>query len=208
MADRSYPDATCREIIEFYFGAASRHDCEAEALQAQAKLWFFRSDETDKQIRERFGDDAERAARGELDAWKETPLGRLALIVLLDQFPRNLNRDSSKAFAQDPKARALTLEGLENGHCDVFTPGERLVFYLPLMHTEDIAMQNRSMDLYTKLANEPGPLQGVLKLSLDAADRHRFIVDRFGRFPHRNKALGRETTAEEDEFLKSPNSSF
>lgn len=208
MADRSYPSARCREIVDFYFGPASRSDCDLATFQTRTKMWFFRNAELDAEIRTKFAADVDAAARGELDAWRESALGRLALVVLLDQFPRNIHRDSPRAFEHDPKSLALTLEGLERGDAAQLTPGERLVFYLPVMHAEDRALQARSVELYTALASEGGPLQPDLANALKAAERHRYIVDRFGRFPHRNKALGRESTAEEIAFLSEANSSF
>lgn len=198
----------CGELLDFYFGPASRPDCDLETFRTKTKSWFMRSDAFDAQIRERFEADMHAAARGELDAWKATPHGRLGLVVLLDQFPRNLNRGSAKAFANDPKALALTLEGVERGDDAAFTQGERMVFYLPAMHSEELAIQDKALALYTKLASEPTPLQPELQMALKFADRHRYIVERFGRFPHRNAALGRDSTPEEVAFLKEPNSSF
>jgi len=209
MVERRYPDPRCRELLDFYFADAARADCDLETFKARTKYWFFRNADTDAEIRRRFESDAERAAKGELDAWKESALGRLGLVVLLDQFPRNLNRDSPRAFDNDPKALAVALDGLEH-HADAeMTAGERLVFYLPLMHAEDVALQKRASELYRKLATEGNePLRPELESAYKFAERHRYIVERFGRFPHRNKAVGRESTPEEIAFLQEPNSSF
>ncbi len=209
MSVRSYPDEKCHAILDYYFGEVCRDDCGLDALKQKTKFWFFRNAETDATIRARFADDVERAAKGELDAWKATPLGSLALIVLLDQFPRNLNRDSGRAFATDHKALATAMEGIERGYDASLSAGEKLVFYLPLMHSEDAKTQARGCELYQKLSTTaPAELKPELDGAYQFAERHKHIVDRFGRFPHRNKALGRESTPEELEFLTQPGSSF
>jgi uncharacterized protein (DUF924 family) len=207
---RSAPtDPRAGEILGFWFGDVAQATPTLEQLKARTRLWFAKSDETDRAIRERFGADVERAARGELDHWAETPLGRLALVVLLDQFPRNMFRGSARAFEADGKALALVEEGLAAGVDRELFPGERFVFYLPLMHSEDRVRQARSSQLYARLRDEgPAHLREELGSAAWFADRHKYIVDRFGRFPHRNAALGRASTPEEVEFLKEPNSSF
>lgn len=208
MADSDSLEPRCRELLDFYFGEASRPDCDLETFRTRTKFWFMRNAATDTEIRTRFAPLVDRAVAGELDAWKETALGRLALVVLLDQFPRNLNRDSARAFDHDARALALTLEGVEHGDHAALTPGEKLVFYLPIMHSEEKALQARASQLYTELAGESAVLGPELDMAKKFALRHREIIDRFGRFPHRNKVLGRESTAEEIAFLQEPNSSF
>jgi uncharacterized protein (DUF924 family) len=202
-------DPRAQEILDFWFADVATPTPTLEQLKGRTRLWFFRNDETDRTIRERFGADAERAAKGELDGWSSTTLGRLALVVLLDQFPRNMYRGAAQAFDADPKALGLVLEGLEAGVDRDLYPGELFVFYLPLMHAEDKAMQARSCELYARLRDEgPANVREELASAASFADRHKYIVDRFGRFPHRNSALGRTSTPEEIEFLKEPNSSF
>lgn len=208
MADRDSLDPPCRELLDFYFGNAARADCDLDAFKTRTKFWFMRDAATDAEIRARFAPLVDRAVAGELDAWKETPLGRLALVVLLDQFPRNLNRDSARAFDHDARALALSLEGVERGDPAALTPGEKLVFYLPIMHAENAALQARCSQLYTDLAGSSPVLGPELEMAKKFALRHREIIDRFGRFPHRNKVLGRESTPEEIAFLEEPNSSF
>lgn len=208
MADRTIPNDRCREILAHYFGEAAQPDCSLADFQSRTKLWFMRNAETDAEIGRLFLSDVEQAARGELDAWRETPLGRLALVVLLDQFPRNLNRDSARAFDHDATALAVALDGLARGDAATLTEGERMVLYLPLMHAEDVALQVRCSDLYRELAATTSVLAPELQMASKFADRHRHIVERFGRFPHRNKAVGRESTPEELAFLREPNSSF
>jgi uncharacterized protein (DUF924 family) len=204
----AFPDARCEEIVTFWFGAARERPDDLEALRARTKMWFFRDGALDAAIRERFLGDVERASSGALDAWKGSPLGALGLVVLLDQFPRNLHRDSARAFATDARAVAIALAQIDAG-LEGLTPAERFVFYLPLMHTEDAAVQARCCALFARLHDEaPASVQSELANGCKAAERHRYIVERFGRFPHRNALLGRESTAEEAAFLKEPNSSF
>lgn len=195
------------EILEFWFGPPEGDGWEFP--EERLELWFGRSQEVDDLIRERFGADAEAAARGGYDDWARTPRGRLALLILLDQFPRHLHRGKPGAFAQDPKAQELVREGLRLGHHRELRPVERSFFYLPLEHAEDLELQNLSVALYQELADAAPEAARPRYLSfLDYAERHQVIVARFGRFPHRNAFLGRKTTPEEAEFLTQPGSSF
>ena len=206
---RRIPDERCREVLDYYFGEASQPDCTLEALVARTKMWFFRNAEVDETIRRRFLEDVEKAARGEYDAWRETALGTLALVVLLDQLPRNIHRGSPRAFEHDAKSFAIASAAIEQRVDEQLTAGERLVFYLPLMHAEDRAVQEKASQLYAKLATDcPAALRPELENASKFANRHREIVDRFGRFPHRNAVLGRSSTDEEIAFLAGPNSSF
>ena len=193
--------ARAEAVLEFWFGEAA---ADPAAVARQYPLWFGAADETDDLIRRRFGADHAAAAAGELDGWAETARGRLALIVLLDQFSRNLHRRQAEAFAQDPRALALTREGLRRGHDAALRPMERGFFYLPLEHAEELAAQEQSVACYRRLLAEAGepwrePLQGMLDYAVD----HHDIIRRFGRFPHRNAVLGREYTAEERAYLDS-----
>ena len=172
-------------------------------------MWFFKNEELDRRIRDDFGIDVERASRGELFDWSTTPEGRLGLVVLLDQFPRNIYRSSHLAYAQDIRARPLVLDGIEQKVDEQLTILRRFVFYLPLMHAEDRELQELSVNCYERLlAKAPVELRPELENALTFAGRHREIVARFGRFPHRNAPLGRQSTAEELEFLTQLNSSF
>ena len=160
-----------------------------------------------------FGDDADdapRAAAGELARWEDDPAGRLALILLLDQLPRNLHRHTPAAFAQDDKARALCLKGLTLGVDKGLSPLARVFFYLPLEHAESREQQARSVALFEALADEQvtRPARATFEGFADFARRHQVIVDRFGRFPHRNAILGRASTEEEAAFLQQPGSGF
>lgn len=162
-------------------------------------LWFRSDPALDVEIRDRFGALVASAAAGALDDWLETPAGALALVILLDQFPRNIYRGTPQAFAADAKARAVADRALALGHDRAVEPTWRLFFYLPFEHSEQRADQQRSLELFTAL--------GDVKL-LDYAVRHHEIIARFGRFPHRNAVLGRPSTAEERAFLTQPGAAF
>jgi uncharacterized protein (DUF924 family) len=192
--------STPEAVLEFWFPADPR--------RANA-LWWGKDAALDAEIRERFGPTLRAARAGELDAWAEAARGRLALIVVLDQMSRNIHRDSPEAFAADERARALTLTGLERGHDRELRPIERLFFYLPLEHSEALADQQRCVELMGALASEVEDAEREQFVGfVDYAVRHRDIIERFGRFPHRNAVLGRESTAAELEFLTQPGSSF
>jgi uncharacterized protein (DUF924 family) len=198
--------ANRKEVLEFWFGTGT---AAWTADPGKAQLWFARSEQTDREIAACFGDDVGRAGHGELDAWAVTPHGRLALLILLDQFTRNLNRNSPHAFDHDERARAVALQGIELGQDRQVRPVERPFVYLPLMHSEDLALQEQSVVLFQTLrdAAPPEHAQGAGQ-SLRFAVRHRDIIAKFGRFPHRNAVLGRLSTPEELAFLQTPGSSF
>ncbi len=199
-------EKTRDELLGFWFGDA---DDDVEAGQAQAALWWGKSAETDDLIAGRFGQAASAAAAGTLDHWTGSPRGRLALILLLDQMPRVIHRGAPGAFAQDGRARRVAARGLESGVDRLLRPIERVFFYLPFEHSEDARDQERSVELYRKLVAEvPEKWREAFDGYLDFAVRHEVIIDRFGRFPHRNAILGRESTPEEIEFLKEPGSGF
>ena len=161
--------------------------------------WFRGGDAVDDRIRERFLDLHE-ALRNEVpESWRATGRGMLAAVIALDQFPRNLYRGDPRAFAADAMALGLAEEAIERGLDRAMSTDERRFLYLPLEHSEDPAVQARSVRLFASLDDAD---------TLGYAERHREIIDRFGRFPHRNAVLGRESTPEEIEFLKEPDSSF
>lgn len=159
--------------------------------------WFRDGRKLDDTIRERFGDLLEKAKRDELDAWTDSPSGRLALIILLDQFSRHIFRDTPEAYAGDKKAQQLTQEGIDIGmDQELETPVKRHFFYMPLMHAEDKELQALGIVKFTANSKEfPG--------GLGAAKGHAAMVEQFGRFPHRNKILGRTSTPEELEFISN-----
>ncbi len=162
--------------------------------------WFEKDEAFDRAIETALFPLHEMAAAGELDAWLEDERGSLALCILLDQVPRNVFRGQARAFATDEKARAVTHHAIDRGFGQTMSQHERCFFLMPLEHSEDLADQDLCCRLMAELSDEPDWLK--------SAERHRYIIARFGRFPHRNEALGRTTTAEEAAFLKEPDSSF
>jgi len=186
------------EILDFWFGAPG----SPEHGQSR-KLWFTKSAATDEEILRRFGPTVEAALRGELQSWADGAAREaLALILLLDQFTRNVHRDSARAFAGDAAALALARRLVADGRHLQLTPLERWFAYLPFEHSEDIADQRESLRLFGELAAEG------LAEPLVWAQKHFDVVARFGRYPHRNELLGRDSTAEEIEFLRQPGSRF
>ncbi len=194
-----------QEITEFWFGPG---DDPYRVDDEISSRWFGGGEEFDEEIRARFADDLERAIRGEYDEWAKTPQGRMALILILDQFSRNLFRGSPRSWSQDLLAQKLTLEGMEKGVDEELRPIERTFFYLPLEHAEDLQLQQMSVDAYSRLAEEAPQDVKFMDVTLDFAVRHLEIIERFGRFPHRNEVIRRPTTPEEARFLEEPNSSF
>lgn len=193
-------------FLEFWFGA-----CGADGAldPARRKMWFGDRRDHDAGIRKRFGELHERASRGELAAWSSTPRGRLALIVVLDQFSRHIHRGTAAAFAQDPAAQRLAVDGIKRGADRALAPAGRAFFYLPLEHAEDKGLQQLSVRCFEQLASAVAPAwRKDYDSFLDYARRHCEVIERFGRFPHRNALLGRASTPEEIEFLKERGSSF
>lgn len=166
--------------------------------------WWTRSEALDAQIRDEFGDDFEAACRKELARWCEAARGRLAVVILLDQFSRNLRRDDGAAWANDPEAQKLVVRGCENGHELELSGWHRYFFYMPLMHAENLDLQNLGVARFEALAQEFPECSGAVKF----AALHRDIIARFGRFPHRNQLLGRETTTEEQAYLDGGGATF
>jgi uncharacterized protein (DUF924 family) len=193
-------------VLQFWFG--TKPD-DAVAAREQSSLWWSKRAATDWMIDERFGALRRSAIAGELADWEHAPRSRLALIVLVDQFSRNIFRDTPEAFAHDDQARRWCFDGIARGHDRLLRPIERTFFYLPLEHSESRDDQARSVAMFEALCAEAPPeLKASMAGYLDFARRHREIVDRFGRFPHRNRILGRESTDEERSFLAQPGSSF
>jgi len=193
-------------VLDFWFGPPGS---AAEIAGRQTRLWFGKSPENDQRVIEQFSDTLEAAVQGLLDHWTDTTRGRLALVIVLDQFPHHVHRDLPQAFATDPQALALSLDALAAGEDTQLAPIERVFLYLPLEHAESLAMQDLSVSLYEKLAHEATADEHLLFDNfLDYARKHRDVVARFGRFPHRNAILGRPSTPDELEFLKQPGSRF
>jgi uncharacterized protein (DUF924 family) len=187
------------QVMDFWFG---RHGDRAR--DTPRRQWFEKSDAFDAMINDRFGTLIPRAIAGELQAWSADPEGAVAQILVLDQFTRNVFRGRAQAFAGDARALAAARE-MVNAGTDRSLPGvQRQFVYLPFEHAEDLAAQDEGLRLFTELERD-APIVGEVSLW---ARRHRDIIVRFGRFPHRNAALGRTSTPEEIEFLKQPGSSF
>jgi len=188
--------AATAEVLDYWFGPAPD-------LASRRRLWFGKDAATDAEILRRFEDLHRAALAGELDAWLAAPASALALVIALDQFPRNMYRDTARAFAADAKALASAREALAQGHDRRLLPAQRLFLYLPFEHSEDLAEQRRSVKLFAALDNEAGMADAY-----DFALRHYCVIARFGRFPHRNASLGRASTPEELAFLQQPGSRF
>jgi uncharacterized protein (DUF924 family) len=183
----SFTPASTEDVLAFWFGDLTPDD------------WWRKDPALDRRIADRFGPTLEAAARCELHAWRTTGRGRLAEVIVLDQFSRNVHRDTAAAFACDALALALAQEAVARG-CDLeLPPAERAFLYLPWMHSESALIHEEALRLFAA----PG-----LEKNLDFERRHKAIIDRFGRYPHRNAVLGRTSTAEELEFLRQPGSSF
>jgi uncharacterized protein (DUF924 family) len=200
-------DNHAEDVLEFWLGPL---DERGRADRFHTERWYRRDPEFDQRIAERFGELNAAAVRGELDAWLATPRSRLALVIVLDQFSRNLYRGDARSFAGDGRALAAAKEAVALGIDRALALDERAFLYMPFMHSEALADQDRSVELFSKLAAEQqdAELRKYLENAVDYAERHRAIIRRFARYPHRNAALGRESTAEELEFLKQPGSSF
>ncbi len=188
-----------QDILNFWFGAPD----SAEYGQPR-KCWFEKNPTFDDEIRARFLDTLAEAATGRLTDWEASPESLLALIVLLDQFPRNLFRNDARAFATDPLALIHAQTLIQRGWDQQLAPLQRVFAYLPFEHSEDPARQDRAVALFTALSEAQPGFEGYL----DYAERHRVVIRRFGRFPHRNAALSRESTPEEIDYLQQPGAGF
>ena len=187
-----------QEIIDFWFGAPGSSTCGQPR-----QIWFESTPEFDEEIRRRFVADHEAAAAGRLDHWKEDPLSCLALVLLLDQVPRNLFRDDARAYTTDAKALEVAQHAVARGYDGQVLPVLRWFLYLPFEHSEDPEVQRRSLELWESLRGEP-----FCEEAIEYAHRHARVIERFGRFPHRNANLGRPSTPEEEEFLAGANDPF
>jgi uncharacterized protein (DUF924 family) len=192
-------DAQAQAVLDFWFLAPDNPGHG----QSRAE-WFRKDDAFDAQIRERFGALIDTAIDGGLRDWAATPRGALALILLLDQFTRNVYRDTPRAFAGDEQALTLAVALTQNGQDQELEPTLRAFVYMPFEHAEDLAMQARAVELFQLLVQSREGFESML----DYAQRHQEVIARFGRFPHRNAILGRDSTPEELTFLQQPGSRF
>lgn len=187
------------EVLEFWFGTP-----ETAGTEAVTSRWFRKDPAFDREIATRFGALVEQALEGGLQDWAWQPGHALARILLLDQFTRNAFRDTARAFAGDRLALAAARQMVAQGQDEVLAPLQRVFVYLPFEHAESLEAQEESLRLFRRLGQEAPGLDGYR----DYAERHHAIVARFGRFPHRNALLGRESTPEEIAFLAQPGSGF
>jgi uncharacterized protein (DUF924 family) len=201
-------DPRIEDVLGVWFGDPG------ESAEARGKRWFMPDPAFDDALRRRFGDLLAEAARGKLDAWKATPRGALALVILLDQMSRNIFRGTPRAFAQDQRALAVARAMIATGQDRALSFIERTFVLLPFEHEEDREVQREAVAAFEALhaeavaAGAPADELGALATGVDFARRHAVIIERFGRFPHRNAILERTSTGEEVEFLQQPGSRF
>lgn len=194
------------DILSFWFGPLTP---DGLPVADRSQLWFGFDPQTDKLIRQRFGARLQQACQGKLASWEQEARGRLALILLLDQFSRNIYRSTSRAFAQDEMALSLSLAGIDRAHDRELSAIERVFFYMPMQHCESLPMQDRCVEQCEQLLEGLTPGTAArLRGFVDHAMQHRDIIRRFGRFPHRNRILGRDCTAEESEYLRARTTTF
>ena len=195
------PEAEAEAVLEFWFGASSR---DPAAAHARRTFWYQPSAVVDQEITARFSGTLARAAGGTLQSWRYSPRGALALIVVLDQFSRNIHRATADAFAQDASALSLALAGVEQGQDRQLQEVERSFFYLPFQHAEHPLWQERSLDLYQRLIEEARPpFVPFAEYCYGFAREHAAVIARFGRFPHRNQVLQRVSTPQEEAYLRT-----
>ncbi len=203
------PQTIIRDLLDFWFGGAL-DATEPSGVKTVAARWFNGGDAFDREIWDRFNGLPERLANGEAQIWAQSgPEGWLAALIALDQFPRNMFRGTAQAFACDPLALDLSNQGLTAGHDKRLHPLQRVFVYLPLEHSENLDDQRRSVALFDALrADETGAEREFIHEAWVYAVKHLEVIERFGRFPHRNAMLGRPSTPEEIAFLQQPGSSF
>ena len=198
--------AAIGQILEFWFSA---RELDAPQIDSRMERWFGSDPALDQQIRDEFGPLVEEALAGRHEDWAATAEGRLALILLLDQFCRNIFRGTARAFAGDRRALKLCVEGSMDNKYGVLSPVQRVFFFMPLQHAESIGVQEKSVRIYTALAESvSGTLRETFLTFAQFAELHRDIIARFGRFPHRNLLLGRANTPDEDAYLAADAPSF
>jgi len=194
------------QILAFWF---KEQALSAPQIDRRMDIWFGEDPVFDEAIKAEFEDDIERASQGQLDYWADEPRGRLALILLIDQFRRNIHRGTAKAFSHDKLALKLCVEGAMEKKDKGLTPIQKVFFYMPLQHAESAKVQAKSVELFNKLAESVSPTYQETFLTVaQFAELHKDIIDQFGRFPHRNQLLGRENTPEEDEYLAGDSPDF
>ncbi|OWG37760.1 hypothetical protein CAQ69_14085 [Stutzerimonas stutzeri] len=198
--------APWQDLLHWWFGQGTS---ATEIAAEKQRLWFGYRPQQDAEARERFGALVEQALNGDLQDWAEQPEGWLALVLLLDQLPRMIHRDTPRAFAGDERAQQLVRDGLAHGGDMLLSPIQRVFIYLVLEHAENLAVQDLAVAHFTALRDIAAEHeQALFRDFLDYAERHRDVISRFGRFPHRNAILGRDSSDAEQSFLQQPGSSF
>ncbi len=198
--------ASPEDVLSFWFG---ENPDTADAVGALVGKWFGGGPAFDEAIREPFGDLPEAGLAGQLDEWRADPRGTVALVVVLDQFPRNLFRDSAESFRYDALGLEIARDAIERGWDQQVSPLEALFLYLPFEHAEDLADQQHSVRLVQSLGGRvPDELRPSFEGFVSFAERHLAVIERFGRFPHRNAVLGRPSTPEEEAYLAGGGDTF
>jgi uncharacterized protein (DUF924 family) len=193
-------------VLQFWFGDV---DELGRSDVLHSRRWFMKDEAFDREIAAKFGETYADVRAHLREAWLDDPRGRVAYVIVLDQFPRNMFRGTARMFEADKQALAAAIEGVARHDDTELNVNERSFLYMPYMHSEDIDMQERSVALFTELAaHAPSELRGSMVAAVQYAERHREIIARYGRFPHRNTVLGRESTPEEIAFLAQPGSGF
>jgi len=193
-------------ILSFWF---KEQELSAPQIDRRMDIWFGEDAVFDAEIKETFANDIELACEGKLNHWAAKPEGRLALILLIDQFRRNIFRNTAEAFSKDKLALRLCVEGAMEKKDKSLTPIQRVFFYMPLQHAESAKVQAKAVALYNRLAESVSPtMRETFLTCAQFAELHKDIIDQFGRFPHRNKLLGRANTREEEEFLAGDSPDF
>ncbi len=200
----THPDI--HRVLDFWFQPGTM---DQPTIDRRMDRWFTADAVTDAVLRNEFGSLVEQASKGQLDAWVATPEGRLALILMLDQFRRSIFRGTPKAFSRDPHALKLCVEGAMKGDYKTLNPFQQAFYFMPLQHAESLKIQERSVKIYEGLVTGVSDtLKATFATFAQFAELHHDIVESFGRFPHRNKTLGRANTAEEQEYLGAGAPSF
>jgi uncharacterized protein (DUF924 family) len=193
-------------ILSFWF---KEQALSAPQIDRRMEIWFGEDPIFDHEIEKEFANEVAKASKGELDHWADSPLGRLALIILIDQFRRNIHRGTARAFSKDKLALKLCVQGAMEKKDRGLAPIQKVFFYMPLQHAESRKVQAKSVELYSRLAESVSPtLRETFMTVAQFAELHRDIIDQFGRFPHRNKLLNRENTREEDQYLAGDSPDF
>ena len=207
IGDRRLKLEEYKEVNSFWFGELDENGIEAPQ---RAQSWFRKSDEFDAEIRHRFLEVYKKAKDDQLLSWETKAKSALALVIVLDQFPRNMFRDSAKAFATDSHALKISQSAISKGFDGKLPFVQKYFLYMPFMHSEDLSVQRQSLELFQSLIDQSESEKDRARYEdiFTYAERHYKIIEQFGRYPHRNEVLGRESTQEEVQFLKTPGSSF